>query len=181
MRSVAAGHYTVGYDIDMARVDQLKRGQTVTPDVSEVQLMTALESDFYHPSNSRADMKDFDVAFIDVPTPLDLCCSPDHSYVEAASDLIAEFLRPSMLVVVESTNYPGSTEAVIRPRLEKCGLVAGWDFSLVYSPERLSPGVTSHVRERNRQPVECRPGCLQLCSCIQHTGYLAYSQETTET
>src|SRR5690606_10348623 len=75
-----------------------------------------------------------------VPTPLDKYQQPDTTYVEASGQEIAKYLHPNMLVVLESTTYPGTTEEVLQPILERTGLKVGKDFYLAYSPERVDPG-----------------------------------------
>ena len=75
-----------------------------------------------------------------MPTPLDDFRQPDISYVRASADEVSKYLRPGMLVVLESTTYPGTTEEVLKPILESTGLVCGKDFFLAYSPERVDPG-----------------------------------------
>lgn len=81
-----------------------------------------------------------DTVNICVPTPLRKTKDPDMSYVVAAVETIAAHLQPGMLVVLESTTYPGTTEELVQPILERSGLVAGRDFFLAFSPERVDPG-----------------------------------------
>ncbi|NBT21703.1 MAG: UDP-N-acetyl-D-glucosamine dehydrogenase, partial [Actinobacteria bacterium] len=90
-----------------------------------------------------ADLKRCDALFICVPTPFDKLKTPDLSYVEAATRTVAKVLRTEMLVILQSTTYPGTTTEFVRPILEEDGLVAGRDFHLAFSPERVDPGNTT--------------------------------------
>src|ERR1017187_4049679 len=140
MRAVAAGHDVTGYDTDLVRVKRLEAGESYVEDVSAGELAAALESGRFRPSASADVCAGFDVAVITVPTPL-RDGQPDLAYVEAASRTLARFLRPGGTVIVESTSYPGTTQEQVLVWLEDGSkLVAGTDFHLGYSPERIDPG-----------------------------------------
>src|SRR6266705_2044990 len=140
MRAAAAGHRVIGYDVDADRVKLLSAGESYIEDVPASQLMAAVSAGTFRPS-SRADAcAGFDVALVTVPTPL-RDGLPDLACVEAASRTLARYLRPGATVIVESTSYPGTTQEQVRAWLEDgSGLVAGPDFHLGYSPERIDPG-----------------------------------------
>jgi UDP-N-acetyl-D-glucosamine dehydrogenase len=138
MRSSAVGFTVVGFDTDAERVAALRAGTSYITDVVDDELAAALEQG-YLPTNEPADLEAFDVAVITVPTPLREGM-PDLSHVEQAAGLVADALRPGALVVLESTTYPGTTNELVRPILERTGLLAGRDFFLGYSPERIDPG-----------------------------------------
>ena len=134
-----AGHQVVGFDPDEARIACLVEGRSYVEDVSDGRLAAALLKG-YVPSTQPTALSDFDVAVITVPTPLTEGV-PDLSHVLAAAATVADFLRRDRLVVLESTTYPGTTEELLAPLLEnRTGLVAGIDFHLAYSPERIDPG-----------------------------------------
>lgn len=140
VRAAEVGHEVVGYDVDTARVGRLAGGESYVEDITAERLGAVLADRSYRPSTDPADCAGFDVALITVPTPL-RDGVPDLSYVEACAELLAGHLRPGATVVLESTTYPGTTEEVVRPILEKIsGLVAGTDFALGFSPERIDPG-----------------------------------------
>jgi UDP-N-acetyl-D-glucosamine dehydrogenase len=140
MRAVAAGHDVTGYDTDVVRVKRLEGAESYVEDVSADELAAALESGRFRPSASEDACASFDVAVITVPTPLREG-QPDLAYVEAASRTLARFLRPGGTVIVESTSYPGTTQEQVLAWLEDgSGMVAGTDFHLGYSPERIDPG-----------------------------------------
>ena len=140
MRATAAGHRVVGYDTDHGRVKLLAAGESYVEDISSAELQAALHSGQFLPSSDEAACAGFDVAVITVPTPLREGL-PDLSYIEAASRMLARYLRPGATVIVESTSYPGTTQEQVLPWLEDgSGLAAGTDFYLGYSPERIDPG-----------------------------------------
>src|SRR3954453_5284681 len=140
MRAVDAGYQVVGYDVDENRVKRLSVGQSFVEDVSDERLRQALESGRFEVSTDARSARGFDVAVITVPTPLREG-NPDLTYIEQASQAIARYIRPGATVVLESTTYPGTTEELVAPILEEgSGLIAGSDFFLGYSPERIDPG-----------------------------------------
>ena len=140
MRAVAAGHEVIGYDADADRVKRLEAGESYVKDVPARELAGALESGRFRPVTAPAACADFDVAVITVPTPL-RDGLPDLGYVEAASRTLARYLRRDATVIVESTSYPGTTQEQVLGWLEEgSGLIAGTDFHLGYSPERIDPG-----------------------------------------
>jgi UDP-N-acetyl-D-glucosamine dehydrogenase len=139
VRAVEVGFDVVGFDLDAAKVEQLQRGQSFVDDVSSAQLAAALESGRYRPSADPEDAKDFDVAVISVPTPLDEGV-PDLSFIEGAAHAIGGHLRSGATVILESTTYPGTTEDLVLPILEEASGLSRGDFHLGYSPERIDPG-----------------------------------------
>lgn len=140
MRCVEVGYKVIGYDTDDSKIGALKDGVSPIDDVTNDQVTSALSSTSYIPTSAQDDLKDFDIAVITVPTPL-RDDRPDTSFIEIAGSTIAKHLRSGSLVVLESTSYPGTTEEILRPILEKgSGLTCGLDFSLGFSPERIDPG-----------------------------------------
>ena len=140
MRCVDAGFQVVGFDTDEAKINSLKASVSPIDDVGNEQIAGALSVGRYLPTSTQNDLEDFDIAVITVPTPL-RDDRPDTSFIELAGSTIAKHLRSGSLVVLESTSYPGTTEEILRPILEKgSGLTCGLDFSLGFSPERIDPG-----------------------------------------
>ncbi|KRB37266.1 UDP-N-acetyl-D-glucosamine dehydrogenase [Microbacterium sp. Root180] len=140
MRAVEKGYSVVGIDLDQNRVTALKSGDSYVDDVTSATLREALSSGRYVATADYADAAGFDVAVITVPTPLREGM-PDISYIESAGESLAAHLKQGALVVLESTTYPGTTEEVLVPLLERgSGLVGGSEFSAGYSPERIDPG-----------------------------------------
>jgi UDP-N-acetyl-D-glucosamine dehydrogenase len=140
IRAAQVGHRVIGYDTDASRVKLLEAGESYIEDVPAGQLLEALEAGTFRPSSQARACAGFDVAVITVPTPLREGL-PDLTYIESASCTLARYLRPGATVIVESTSYPGTTQEQVLPWLEDgSGLIAGTDFHLGYSPERIDPG-----------------------------------------
>ena len=140
MSAVEAGNTVVGFDTAEARTKALAAGQSYVEDVSDERLLAALATGRYIPTTEPRECIGFDVAVISVPTPLREG-APDLSYIESATRMLARLLRPGVLVILESTTYPGTTEELVGAILhEHSGLVPGLDFFLGYSPERIDPG-----------------------------------------
>ncbi|MDQ3974518.1 MAG: nucleotide sugar dehydrogenase, partial [Actinomycetota bacterium] len=137
--AAVAGMDVAGVDRDVERVAALTQGRLVVPGVSESAFASAFESGRLSFGTDPAVASEADVVLICVPTPV-IDHRPDLSSVEAAARSVAHHLRPGVLVILESTTYPGTTEQVLRPLLEAGGLRAGEDFLLAYSPERIDPG-----------------------------------------
>jgi nucleotide sugar dehydrogenase len=140
LRAVEVGFNVVGFDTDTGRVKRLADADSYIEDIPDDRLVRALGSERYEPTSDPGRMGAFDVAVIDVPTPLH-DGNPNLSFVEGAATLLAPHVQPGATVVLESTSYPGTTEELVAPLLEEgSGLVAGRDFHLGYSPERIDPG-----------------------------------------
>ena len=140
MRAVEVGYEVIGLDVNATRVGRLKAADSYVEDVPCGKLADALATGRYLPTTETRYLAGFDVALITVPTPLKEG-NPDLSYIEEAGRTLASHVRPGALVVLESTSYPGTTEEFLAELLAKAsGLVAGKDFHLGYSPERIDPG-----------------------------------------
>jgi UDP-N-acetyl-D-glucosamine dehydrogenase len=140
VRAVEVGYDVVGFDVDDNRVSALASARSFIDDVTDDELSAMLATGRYHPSSDPADLREFDVAVISVPTPL-RDGAPDLSYVAAATTTLAPQVRPGVVVILESTTYPGTTDEIVVPLLESgSGLRAGADFAVGYSPERIDPG-----------------------------------------
>jgi len=140
MRAVAVGYDVVGFDTDEVRVKSLANGESFVTDVPCDLVRASLASGRYKPTNDESACEGFDVGIIDVPTPL-RDGVPDLSHVERAARTLGRHLRAGSTVILESTTYPGTTEELVAPVLEaESSLVAGVDFHLGYSPERVDPG-----------------------------------------
>ena len=138
MRAIEVGFPVVGLEISVERTEALAEGRSYVSDVSDAQLRSAIAQG-YRAVSDPADVGPFDVAIITVPTPLQ-DGGPDLSYVEEAAVSLSKRLRAGSLVVLESTTYPGTTEELVRPILERSGLRAGEELFIGYSPERIDPG-----------------------------------------
>ncbi len=153
LRAVEVGFDVLGFDLDPGRVKRLSAGDSYVEDVSDERLVRALASGRYEPIDDAERVTPFDFAVIDVPTPLS-DGNPNLSCVEEAATMLAGRLRPGATVVLESTTYPGTTAEVVAPLLEEgSGLVAGRDFHVGYSPERIDPGNPSWRLENTPKVV----------------------------
>ena len=135
-----AGFRTIGFDVQKEKVDMVNAGHNYIGDVVDRDLTTLVEDGLLTATTDFVFIRDVDFVAICVPTPLDAHQQPDISYVESSARSIAEYLHPGMMVVLESTTYPGTTEELIKPILESSGLKCGEDFYLGFSPERVDPG-----------------------------------------
>jgi len=135
-----AGFEVVGMDVQQSKVDQFNSGRSYVKDVKDHIFKPLVESGKLRATTDFSAIAELDTVDICVPTPLRKTKDPDMSYVVAATDAIAEYLHPGLLVMLESTTYPGTTEELVLPKLSANGLKAGEDFFLCFSPERVDPG-----------------------------------------
>jgi UDP-N-acetyl-D-glucosamine dehydrogenase len=162
-----SGARVIGVDLDERRAATIAGGTSITEDIGSERLRALLRADVLRVSRDVASLKDADAIIICVPTPLGKSRQPDISYIERATADVARVLRPGQLVVLESTTYPGTTQEVLRPRLEATGLVAGRDFFLAFSPERIDPGSRTHRLESIAKVVGgVTPRCLELVTAL---------------
>ena len=135
------GFQTIGFDIQQEKVDKVNSGINYIGDVVDADLQELVSAGKLRATSDFSFVKEIDFIAICVPTPLDSHQQPDISYVRDSTAAIARNLRRGSIVVLESTTYPGTTEELIRPLLEKeSGLRCGEDFYLGFSPERVDPG-----------------------------------------
>lgn len=135
-----AGFNVIGFDVQKNKVDMVNQGVNYIGDVVDDDLRTIVTKNKLRATSDFSFINEVDAVAICVPTPLDIYQQPDTSYVENSTREISRYLRPGMLVVLESTTYPGTTEELVKPILEESGLKCGEDFFLAYSPERVDPG-----------------------------------------
>lgn len=135
-----AGFRTIGFDVQEEKVNLVNQGHNYIGDVVDSDLARLVEAGTLSATTDFSFIKDVDFVAICVPTPLDAHQQPDISYVESSAKSIAKYLHKGMMVVLESTTYPGTTEELIKPILESSGLKCGEDFYLGFSPERVDPG-----------------------------------------
>jgi len=161
------GWRVVGFDVSDAVVAGLNAGRTHIDDVAASRIVPLVGSGAFRATSATADLGDCDVLFICVPTPFDKSKTPDLSYVESATRTVAKVLRREMLVILQSTTYPGTTTEFVRPILEETGLRAGVDFHLAFSPERVDPGnVHWNVRNTPKVVGGLTPACTELARML---------------
>ena len=142
-----AGLHTVGFDIDPGKIDRLGRGETYIKHFSSDNVRVMNASGRFRATTDFAELADVDAVLICVPTPLNAQREPDLSYVVTTTEMIARHLHREMLIVLESTTYPGTTAEVVQPILESSGLKVGTDVLLAFSPEREDPGSGYETRK----------------------------------
>ena len=160
---VRAGFPVTGIDNDPEKVEQLNRGSSYVQDVPDELLKSRIGPKGLTATTDVTALRDCDAVIICVPTPLRKTRDPDISYIVAAVDSIVREMHRDMLVVLESTTYPGTTEEVIRPKLEAAGLKAGKDFYLAFSPERVDPG---NPRFNTRNTPKIVGGITPACGAM---------------
>ena len=129
----------IGFDVADARVDRLREGTSHVEDVSDDELRAALAAGARFTADPE-ELREADALIIAVPSPLGRNRQPDTSYIEAAAETVRKVARPGMLVSLESTTYPGTTEDILVPAVENAGLTLDRDVHIAFSPERVDPG-----------------------------------------
>lgn len=135
-----AGYQTCGFDVLEEKVGLLNQGKNYIPDISDATLAQLVEDNLLCATSDFSRLAEADFISICVPTPLGKGKDPDLSFIVAAAEGLAPYLRSGQVIILESTTYPGTTEELVLPLLEKSGLQVGEDFHLAYSPERIDPG-----------------------------------------
>jgi len=135
-----AGYEVTGFDIQQKRVDMVNQGVNYIGDVVDDELRQVVSDGRLRATTDYDEIKNLDIVTICVPTPLDKNKQPDLTFIRNSAQEVAKRLHAGMLVVLESTTYPGTTEEEVKPILESTGLKCGIDFFLAFSPERVDPG-----------------------------------------
>jgi len=136
---VAENFNTIGFDIDPEKVKELNVGRSYIKHIPSEKIKKARDKGKFEATADFARLKEVDCILVCVPTPLGRHREPDISYIENTSEVISEFVQKGQLIVLESSTFPGTTEGVMRPIIEKSGLTAHQDFYLAFSPEREDP------------------------------------------
>ena len=165
-----AGFKVIGFDVQKEKVDMVNAGHNYIGDVVNEDLAALVRDGMLKATADFADAASCDCVCICVPTPLDAHQQPDISYVRASTESVMPYLHKDMLVVLESTTYPGTTEELVKPILEKSGLKCGVDFYLAFSPERVDPGNLIYKTKNTPKVVG---GCTPECTDVAATMYEA--------
>lgn len=163
-----AGYKVIGFDVQDQKVELVNKGHNYIGDIIDEELADLVKSGKLKATTDFSFVKEVDCVAIAVPTPLDKFKQPDVSYVESSTKDIAKYLHRGMLVVLESTTYPGTTEEIVKPILEQSGLKCGEDFFLAFSPERVDPG-NKLFKTKNTPKVV--GGCTEECTKVAATLY----------
>lgn len=165
-----AGFHVIGFDVQAQKVDMVNQGHNYIGDIVNQDLETVVKSGHLKATSDFAAVASCDCVCIAVPTPLDVHQQPDISYVRSSVESIMPHMHKDMLIVLESTTYPGTTEELLKPILEKSGLVCGKDFYLAFSPERVDPG---NVFYKTKNTPKVVGGVTPQCTDIAATLYEA--------
>ena len=158
-----AGFEVIGIDVQQSKVDQFNSGQSYVKDVEDDVFGPLIKSGKLRATADYSIIQELDTIDICVPTPLRKTKDPDMTYVVSATDAIAEHLHPGLLVMLESTTYPGTTDELLLPKLEATGLKVGRDFFLCFSPERVDPGNPKfHTRNIPKVVGGITPTCTEM-------------------
>jgi len=170
MEFCEAGFTVVGYDVSERTVGQLMRGVSHVQDVPSEQIAKHVASGRFVATTDEAAIARTDTISIAVPTPLAKTRDPDMSYVIAAAEAVARHTHEGMLIVLESTTYPGTTRDVMQPRLEGLGFVIGKDVFLAFSPERVDPGnPTWHTKNTPKVLGGITRACTDVAAALYGT------------
>jgi UDP-N-acetyl-D-glucosamine dehydrogenase len=162
-----AGFDVTGFDVDEWKVGEINAGRTYIGDVKAEDLAAVLKGGKLRATTDMTQLRDIDVVDICVPTPLRKTKDPDMSFVVAAAEQIARHLHPGMLIVLESTTYPGTTAEVLQPMFESTGLKVGEDFYLAFSPERVDPANEVYTTRNTPKVVGgTTPACSEVATAL---------------
>jgi len=165
-----AGFHTTGIDLDERKTGAIAEGRSYIPDVSSADVQALGRAGRLDATTDFSIVQELDTINICVPTPLRKTKDPDMSYIVSAVEAIAKHLHPGMLIVLESTTYPGTTDEVVQPLLEATGLKAGEDFFIAFSPERVDPGNPTFQTHNVPKVVGgLTPDCARLAAALYGT------------
>ena len=156
-----AGFTVTGFDVDESKVSAITAGRSYILDVSTEDVAACVKSGKLRATTDMSKLGEMDAVDICVPTPLRKTKDPDMSYVVSAAEEIARYIHPGMLIVLESTTYPGTTAEVLQPMFEEKGLKVGDDFYLAFSPERVDP---ANAKYNTRNTPKVVGGTTPACS-----------------
>ena len=165
-----AGFDVTGFDVDESKVSELNAGRSYILDVKTEEVANCVKAGKLRATTDMSKLGEMDAVDICVPTPLRKTKDPDMSYVVSAAEQIAKYLHPGMLIVLESTTYPGTTAEVLQPMFEARGLTVGKDFYLAFSPERVDP---ANEKFNTRNTPKVVGGTTPVCSEVAAALYSA--------
>jgi UDP-N-acetyl-D-glucosamine dehydrogenase len=161
------GFPVVGLDVDERKITALRQGKSYIRDVESNEVAALVSSGKLTATSDYEVLRQVDVVFICVPTPFDAMKAPDLSFILSAAEGILPRLQVGQLIILQSTTYPGTTEEVVLPILERSGLKAGQDFHLAFSPERINPGdKTYSVHNTPKVVGGLTPRCTELARAL---------------
>lgn len=162
-----AGFNVIGFDIQPEKVDLVNAGNNYIGDVVNADLEQIVKAGLLSATTDYSYLANVDCVCICVPTPLDQYQQPDISYVKASTEALLPYLHKEMLIVLESTTYPGTTQELLKPILESTGLKCGVDFYLAFSPERVDPGNLLYKTKNTPKVVGgITPKCTEIAATL---------------
>ncbi len=169
-----AGHRVVGFEVSADKTVEVNAGRSYIPDIPSDQLAPLAAKGLIDATTDFSRVSECDAIAICVPTPLDKSKEPDVSFIVAATEAIAPHVKPGAVVTLESTTYPGTTEEVVKPRLEIDGRQVGRDIYLAFSPERVDPGNPVYQTKNTPKVVG---GTTQECTDLAVAFYSSFLDE----
>ena len=167
MEFAGAGFHVIGFDVSERVCRNIMAGKSHIQDVSHETVAGHVSSGRFQATTDEKQLQRCDAISIAVPTPLSKTRDPDMSYVNAATETVARNSHPGMVIVLESTTYPGTTREVLQPRLEQEGRKVGVDTFLAFSPERVDPGnPTWHTKNTPKVVGGITPACTEVASAL---------------
>ncbi len=154
---------TVGLDIDKNKINSLNIGKSHINQIKNETIKNQINNNFLEFTTNFEIIKNVDAIIICVPTPLNKLKKPDLSYINNSLESLLPFLKKGQVLSLESTTYPGTTDEVVKPLIEKKGFIIGKDFFIVYSPEREDPGNQNYNPKNIPKVIG---GCTQSCRTI---------------
>ncbi len=165
-----AGFKVIGIDVDLRKVEALNAGRSYIPDVKTEDIATLRAQGKLEATSDYTTLQFVDAVSICVPTPLRKTRDPDMSYVVTASEKVAEMAHSGLVIVLESTTYPGTTEEILLPALEAKGFKVGEEVFLAFSPERINPGDAVYgVRNTPKVVGGVTPACTEVAQALYRT------------
>ena len=162
-----AGFDVTGFDVDQSKITEINAGRSYILDVRTDEVAECVKAGRLRATTDMSKLGEMDAVDICVPTPLRKTKDPDMSYVVSAAEQIAKYIHPGMLIVLESTTYPGTTAEVLQPMFEARGLNVGEGFFLAFSPERVDPA-NERFNTRNTPKVVggTTPACSEVAAAL---------------
>ncbi len=161
------GIKVTGIEIDPVKVEKITKGENYIGDVKDEELKIAVNKGLIVATSDFSVINDMDVVSICVPTPLNKLKDPDMSFINSALEEIGKYMHKDLVVILESTTYPGTTREYMLPRLEESGLKCGEDFYLAFSPERVDPGNPTYLTKNTPKVLGgVTPACLEHSKAI---------------
>ncbi|MDC0165355.1 nucleotide sugar dehydrogenase, partial [bacterium] len=185
MEFVNAGYKVTGIDIDPNKIKSLNDGKNYINDVNDEDLKIAVNKGLLKGTTYFSTVKKLDAISICVPTPLNKEKNPDISFIVSVMDKIKNYLHPHMIIILESTTYPGSTRELILPYIESDNLILGKNICLCFSPERIDPGNKTYNTSNTPKIIggltsECSKTGEKLYSTIIKEVLIVSSPEAAE-